>query len=75
MKINMTLGQRSLLNGYINIDPTYNDDGILSKEKISLDIKRADVRNLDELADDAECTEIIVNFCQFLPINANCNWR
>ena len=61
MKINMTLGQRSLLNGYINIDPTYSTDGILSKENINLDIKKADVRNLDELADDAECTEIIVN--------------
>lgn len=61
MKINMTVGQRSLLNGYLNIDPTYKTDGILSKESIGLNIKKADVRNLDGLAEDAECTEIIVN--------------
>ena len=58
MKINMTVGQRSLLNGYLNIDPTYKTDGILSKESIGLNIKKADVRNLDGLAEDAECTEM-----------------
>lgn len=48
MKIRLTVGEKEKLNGYTNIDPITKFDGI-----------SIDVRNLDGLASDAECTEII----------------
>ena len=48
MKIRVTVGEPDKLNGYINVDPVSKFDDL-----------SADVRNLDEIAADAECTEII----------------
>ena len=48
MKIRITVGETEKLNGYINIDP------ITKFDEIAIDI-----RNIDEVVSDAECTEII----------------
>lgn len=48
MKIRITVGEKEKLNGYINIDPITKFDGL-----------SVDVRNLDSVVSDAECTEII----------------
>ena len=48
MKIRITVGEQEKLNGYLNIDPITKFDGLA-----------ADIRNLDEVVSDAECTEII----------------
>ena len=48
MKIRITVGEKEKLNGYTNIDPITKFDGL-----------SVDVRNLDSVASDAECTEII----------------
>ena len=48
MKIRITVGEKQKLNGYTNIDPITKFDDIA-----------IDIRNLDELVSDAECTEII----------------
>ena len=48
MKIRVTVGEPDKLNGYINVDPVSKFDDL-----------SVDVRNLDEVAADAECTEII----------------
>ena len=48
MKIRITVGETEKLNGYINIDP------ITKFNELAVDI-----RNIDEVASDAECTEII----------------
>ena len=48
MKIRITVGEKEELNGYINVDPITKFEGVPS-----------DLRNLDDIASDAECTEII----------------
>jgi len=48
MKIRITVGEKEKLNGYVNIDPIAKFDDLPS-----------DIRNLDKIASDAECTEII----------------
>ena len=48
MKIRISVGQREKLNGYLNIDPISKFDDIA-----------VDIRNIDPIASDAECTEII----------------
>tara|TARA_R110000851_G_scaffold301058_1_gene457343 strand:+ start:352 stop:816 length:465 start_codon:yes stop_codon:yes gene_type:complete len=48
MKIRVTVGETNKLNGYINVDPVSKFDDLST-----------DVRNLDDIAADAECTEII----------------
>jgi len=48
MKIRITVGEQEKLNGYLNIDPITKFDGLA-----------VDIRNLDEVVSDAECTEII----------------
>ena len=53
MKINITIGSSHFINGYLNIDPITGQD-VEGAEAI-----RADVRNLDNLAMDSECKEII----------------
>ena len=51
MKIRISVGQREKLNGYINIDPISKFDDIA-----------VDIRNIDPIASDAECTEIICEY-------------
>ena len=46
MKVNITVGSSEFKNGYLNIDPISKPDG--------LDI---DIRKLDTIIEDAECTE------------------
>ena len=48
MKVRITVGEQEKLNGYTNVDPITKFDGI-----------SIDVRNLDGLVSDAECTEIV----------------
>jgi predicted SAM-dependent methyltransferase len=48
MKIRITVGAEEKLNGYINVDPVSRFDDLES-----------DVRNLDPIAEDAECSEIL----------------
>ena len=48
MKIRITVGADEKLNGYINVDPVSRFDNLES-----------DVRNLDSIAEDAECSEIL----------------
>ena len=48
MKIRITVGETEKLNGYINIDPITKFDELA-----------VDIRNIDEVVSDAECTEII----------------
>ena len=48
MKIRITVGDDQKLNGYLNIDPISKFDDIA-----------VDIRNIDPIASDAECTEII----------------
>jgi len=48
MKVRITVGAEEKLNGYINLDPISKFD--------SLD---TDLRNLDGIVEDAECSEII----------------
>tara|TARA_Y100000401_G_scaffold109082_1_gene104953 strand:- start:1409 stop:1873 length:465 start_codon:yes stop_codon:yes gene_type:complete len=48
MKIRITVGEEEKLNGYVNVDPITKFDGLA-----------VDIRNLDNVASDAECTEII----------------
>ena len=48
MKIRISVGQREKLNGYVNIDPIRKFDDVA-----------VDIRNIDSIASDAECTEII----------------
>ena len=50
MKIRITVGSEEKLNGYTNIDPISHFDGL-----------NADLRNLDEIASDAECSEILAD--------------
>lgn len=63
MKINITLGDKDILTGYLNIDPTHDasDLNVLTKESLSRNIVKADIRNLDSHIENAECKEIIVN--------------
>lgn len=49
MKVRITVGEKEKLSGYVNVDP------ITKFDELSVDI-----RNLDEVVSDAECTEIIV---------------
>ncbi|MAF25660.1 hypothetical protein CL634_08840 [bacterium] len=48
MKVNISVGSSEFKNGYLNIDPVSKPDG--------LDI---DIRKLDTIIEDAECTEFI----------------
>jgi hypothetical protein len=48
MKLRITVGSEQKINGYINIDPVSQFDDL-----------QADLRNLDLVADDAECSEIL----------------
>ena len=48
MKIRITVGEKEKLNGYLNIDPITKFDDV-----------SCDIRNLDDVVSDAECTEII----------------
>ena len=48
MKIRITVGEKEKLNGYLNIDPIAKFDDL-----------SVDVRNLDDIVSDSECTEII----------------
>ena len=48
MKIRITVGEKEKLNGYINIDPITKFDDM-----------PCDIRNLDDVVSDAECTESI----------------
>ena len=48
MKIRITVGAEEKLNGYINVDPVSRFDDLES-----------DVRNLDSIAEDAECSEVL----------------
>ena len=48
MKVSITVGSPFRKNGYLNIDPITKPDG--------LDV---DIRNLDDVVDDAECSEFI----------------
>ena len=48
MKVRITVGEQEKLNGYTNVDPITKFDGL-----------SIDIRNLDDLVSDAECTEII----------------
>ena len=74
MKLNITIGGKDILNGYLNIDPTHNAPQIkiLTKSNITDNIAndnvlKADIRNLDKHVEDAECEEIIINHvCDFL---------
>tara|TARA_R100001082_G_scaffold96161_1_gene63643 strand:- start:4931 stop:5395 length:465 start_codon:yes stop_codon:yes gene_type:complete len=50
MKIRITVGSEEKLNGYTNIDPISHFDGL-----------NADLRNLDAIASDAECSEILAD--------------
>jgi predicted SAM-dependent methyltransferase len=50
MKIRITVGSEEKLNGYTNIDPISHFDDL-----------NADLRNLDEIASDAECSEILAD--------------
>jgi hypothetical protein len=50
MKINITLDNPNCLNGYLNLDPILREAGTC---KI-----KADVTNIDEYVDIAECTEL-----------------
>ena len=53
MKINITVGSSHVMNGYLNIDP------ITGQDIEEAQIIRADIRNLDDVAMDSECREII----------------
>ena len=56
MKINISVGQDEFLTGYTNIDPISKPEGLA-----------VDIRNLDSVASDSECTEIIaVDVLDFL---------
>jgi len=48
MKIRITVGAKEKLNGYLNVDPISKFDDL-----------SVDIRNLDDVVSDAECTEII----------------
>ena len=48
MKLRITVGSEQKINGYINIDPVSQFDDL-----------QVDLRNLDSVADDAECSEIL----------------
>lgn len=48
MKVRITVGEKEKLNGYLNIDPISKFDDL-----------SVDIRNLDDVVSDAECTEII----------------
>ena len=48
MKVRISVGQREKLNGYINVDPISKFDDLA-----------VDIRNIDSVASDAECTELI----------------
>jgi len=48
MKINITVGAKQPLSGYINVDPITKFDGLA-----------VDIRDLDPVVNDAECTELI----------------
>ena len=48
MKVRITVGEQEKLNGYTNVAPITKFDGL-----------SIDIRNLDDLVSDAECTEII----------------
>ena len=48
MKVRITVGEQEKLNGYTNVDPITKFDGL-----------SIEIRNLDDLVSDAECTEII----------------
>ena len=52
MKLNITVGGISK-SGYFNIDPTANDN--------EADKHNMQINELDKVADDAECTEIILD--------------
>ena len=59
MKINISVGQDEFLTGYTNIDPISKPEGLA-----------VDIRNLDSVASDSECTEIIaVDVLDFLDIS------
>ena len=74
MKLNITIGGKDILSGYLNIDPTHEPPQvkILTKSNIKDNIAndnilKADIRNLDKHVEDAECKEIIINHvCDFL---------
>jgi len=50
MKIRITVGAEEKLNGYTNVDPIAQFDGL-----------KSDLRNLDSVAEDAECSEILAD--------------
>ena len=50
MKLRITVGAEDKLNGYTNVDPVSQFDGL-----------DADLRNLDAIVSDAECSEILAD--------------
>ena len=50
MKLRITVGAEDKLNGYTNIDPVSQFDGL-----------NVDLRNLDAIVSDAECSEILAD--------------
>ena len=50
MKIRITVGDDQKLNGYLNLDPISKFDDVA-----------VDIRNLDEVAEDSECNEILAD--------------
>ena len=54
MKINITIGSKETKNGYVNIDPITGSTEPEKNQSI-----KADIRNLDSIVDDSECTELI----------------
>ena len=50
MKLRITVGAEDKLNGYTNVDPVSQFDGL-----------NADLRNLDAIVSDAECSEILAD--------------
>jgi len=74
MKINITLGGASYKAGHVNIDPTLKrlgEDIILENANDDqTNVIKADVRNLDEVALENECLEIVAeDILDYLQIN------
>ena len=63
MRVSITVGATQFKNGYLNIDPISEEGGELVGSRYHQDnfdgSIKADVRNLDDVAMDSECVEII----------------